>query len=133
MAGRPKKAVSEDVSKLGATGMAQTVTGGESVTTTTGIDKIDIKVTPGPEVDISKTLHNLDARVQELENYRNPSNVDKVIRQNQDSIEDHQARLNRIEALLKKAYALDTIPDEIQRKSIPGNVADAKNVPQPNM
>lgn len=124
MSGRPRRVAVEEPTGMDTSKVSEP-------TKTMDVPTAPVKIVPDNKIDAK--LQNIESRVQELENYRNPGNVDNVIRQNQENIEDLSARLFKIEALLKKAYALDKIPDEILKKSMPGVAGDAKDVPHPNM
>lgn len=75
--------------------------------------------------DIRNLITNLDSRIGEIEGYRNPQALDNRVRVIQENIDSLDTRLQKVEALLKKAYALgdEELSEVVRLKGNPGTAA----------
>ena len=106
----------ERLEDISSTGIAQEVN-----STTIPIEKIKIVDNTPLIEDLKNQIVNLESRMGEIEGFRNPAALDTRVQHLQALWDEMDGRLQKVEALLRKAYALeDNMPDIVKLKGNPG-------------
>ena len=106
-------------STAGAPEVAET-----TISSTTSVPVEQIKIVDNS--DLKNQIINLESRINEIEAYRTPNQIALRVQNLQETVDSIDGRLQKVEALLKKAYAIEdnSITDVMRLK---GNPATANH------